>query len=201
MCPDYGSLLASASCYGPLEGVAPIEIVCRKEGFLDYRHTFAVARSNDAEQEQKLVRDLTPNEKALAAASGVEAILLLGGPVGAPVSIPLALVLMSATKDMPRHYPFAYPSLPEVLLTQASFDSEAACDAYFAAQIARLEAVAAAQRAHIDAQCRFWPCTPSDPAPCPDPFCQQRRIRVDTYLKSQLDGIAAQRAQVRIVAP
>jgi hypothetical protein len=83
----------------------------------------------------------------------------------------------------------------------ATLGSESESDAFFAALKTKLEGAAVAQHAYIDAQCRYYPCKASDPAPCADPYCQERRARVDARLRGLLDEIPSLRAQVRIVAP
>jgi len=96
---------------------------------------------------------------------------------------------------------YAYRALPEFFLTPSTFESETTCDAFFANLKTKFEAARDAQRARIDAQCRFWPCQSSDPTPCPDPVCERLREGADALLKSRLDQVPVLRAQVHIVAP
>jgi hypothetical protein len=84
-------------------------------------------------------------------------------------------------------------------LTPSTFGSESDGDAHFASLQRRLQTTRYAQRSDIDANCRFWPCEASDPAPCPDPICERRRAVADAQLKNQLDQTPSLRAQVRIV--
>ena len=113
----------------------------------------------------------------------------------------MALAMATEKSGQPTSYAYAYRSLPAFFLIPASFASESECDAFFASLRTKLEVEWDGQRAYIDKQCRFWPCQPTDAAPCPDPVCQQRRARVDAQLKSDLDELPAIRAQVRIVTP
>jgi hypothetical protein len=102
---------------------------------------------------------------------------------------------MAAPKRPPE---YAYRRLPEFFLTPEAFGSEAACDAFFASFRTKLEAARAAERARIDAHCRFWPCKPSD-ASCPDPVCERLRARADAYFGAELERIPALRAQAKII--
>ena len=93
--------------------------------------------------------------------------------------VPLHLAVGIANADQPPQYAYAYPALPEFFLVPATLGSKSEYDAFFATLKTKLEGAALAQRSYIDAQCRYFPCKASDPAPCPDPVCQQRRDRVD----------------------
>ncbi len=81
------------------------------------------------------------------------------------------------------------------------FASQSECDACFAARKSGLEVQAVTRREHIDRECRYFPCSDSDPDPCPHPACQKLRIETDAYFKTRQDSVSAARAQVRIVAP
>lgn len=205
-------------CLSPrAEDVPPFEVACIKPGYLASRLTFAVQWAHTVAVEEALPREPPATESAGAAAGAAGSAVALGaagsmgsmGALGAaalaPVLLPIAaagvLVAIVATKDRPPKYDYAYRPLPELLLTPATFGSESDCDAHFASLQTRLKATRDAQRSNIDAQCRFWPCKASDPAPCPDPVCERRRTIADEQLKSQLDQIPALRTQVRIAAP
>ena len=99
-----------------------------------------------------------------------------------------------------RYAHYAYRALPVFFLIPATFDSDAACDAFFATLKTKLEAARDAKRARIDAECRFWPCQSSDPTPCPDPVCERLRTMTDAQLASELGQLPALRAQVHIIA-
>ena len=184
---------------GP-EEVPPFEIVCSKTGYLASRLTFAVQWAHTIAAEQAPPRDGSDAETAgvVAGVFGtVGATALQLSPLGPFIGLGVAI---ARANDPPR-YDYAYRPLPELLLTPATFDSESDCDAHFASLQTRLKATRDAQRSYIDAQCRFWPCKASDPAPCPDPVCERRRTIADEHLKSQLDQIPALRTRVRIAAP
>jgi hypothetical protein len=189
----------------------PIEVACSKEGYLASRMTFAVQWAHTVLQEAP-PRDPTPAEVAGAAggAAAWGALQALGSAglgvaAVAPIALPVAavglVVAAAANKDRPPRYTFAYRPLPEFLLTPAAFASESDCDAHFTSLKARLVTARDAQRANIDAHCRFFPCKASDPAPCPDPVCERQRTLANEQLKSQLDQIPALRTQVRIAGP
>ena len=122
-------------------------------------------------------------------------------PPAAPFLMPFAIAVAAEQHNQPPAFAYAYRALPTFFLVPATFASEAERDAYFASLEAKLRAERDAQRAFIDKQCRYFPCKPSDPAPCLDPTCQQRRERLDAELESQLMEVPALRAQVRIIAP
>ena len=196
----------------PLEGITPMEVVCRKDGYLDYRASFAVAWAQEVSLEETPRPELSSTEEAgkavgsaaVAAGSVVlpqaaGTLALAGGAVVAPIALGALVVVLVANKDAPPPAAYAYRALPEFHLTPSTFESEAASDAFFATLKLKLEAARDAQHARIAAECRFWPCTTSDPTPCRDPVCDRRRARADALLKSQLDQIPALRAQVRIV--
>jgi len=96
--------------------------------------------------------------------------------------------------------PYAFRQLPEILLAPAMFDSELACDAYFASFKAKVEAKADAKRARIRESCHPWPCKASDPV-CSNPLCEGQRARVEAELVNHLDQINGLRARVPIVPP
>ena len=182
------------------EDVPPFEVACSKPGYLASRLTFRVQFAGTVAAEAAPPRQGTDAETAGAVGRAL-------GAVGVTVLTlsPLApLVLVGgaiATANSPPRYEFAYRPLPELLLTPAAFGSESDCDAHFASLQTRLKATRDAQRAYIDAQCRFWPCKASDTAPCPDPICERQRKIADDQLESQLEQIPALRTQVRIAAP
>ncbi len=189
--PDY--------CRGPLERIAPIEVVCQKEGYLEYRKPFMVTSASIVQSEEGLQSEPSAGSQ-LAAGIGTIG-LVTGWPGLILIAAPTALALGIANLDQPASYAYAYRALPEFFLTPATFVSESDRETFFATLKAKLEAATAAQHDYINAQCRYWPCVANDPAPCPDPVCQQRHTRVEEQLKSLLDEIPALRAQVRIVAP
>ncbi len=187
-----------AYCEGPRERIAPLEVICRKEGHLELRKTFHVATTQTVQSEEG------PQSEASAGAEMAAGLVFLGmatGPLGILILAPTAAAVAVANAGQPPNYAYAYRALPDFFLTPATFASDAERDAYFAALGAKLESAAGAQRAYIDTHCRFWPCKAEDPAPCQDLTCKQRRERVDVELRRQLDELPALHAQTRIVAP
>jgi len=193
----------------PVETIPPLLVICRKEGYIDYQKTFALAWKHDVALETSVRRELVPAEAAAGAVAGAA---VVGAMVAAPLvimavpaaAVPLAVAAGAgaiATKDAPRGSLYAYRSLPVFVLTPATFDSEAACDAHFATLKTKLEMARNEERARIDAECRFYPCKPSDPSPCPDPVCERLRAFADENLERELTRIPELRAQVRIIAP
>ncbi|HMA32153.1 MAG TPA: hypothetical protein VKT00_10105 [Casimicrobiaceae bacterium] len=169
---------------------APIDVVCRKEGYLEQGVTLPLLPTAELDCEQ----GATVGEASAMMAYG----MTMAFPPVALLTIP-ALAVAGARRPKPgRRY--AYMTPPELLLTPDTFASEAARDAFFEELKDKLQAAAAAQLAYIDQHCRYWPCTSSDPV-CHDPVCERQRGRVDDRLKSQLDQIPALRARVRIVVP
>jgi hypothetical protein len=202
--PDY--------CKGSLERIAPLDIVCRKQGYLELRRTFSVARAATVQSEDAPTSEPTAASQVaggLAAIGSGAAYHALGDlaaasfvePRVALLLLPVTVAVAAERSNQPTNFAYAYRSLPAFFLVPATFASEAERDAGFASLEAKLRAEGDAQRAYIDRQCRYFPCKASDPAPCLDPVCQRRRERVDAQLASQLDEIPALRTQVRIVAP
>lgn len=185
-------------CKGPLERVAPIEVSCRKDGYLEVRKTFHEASTQTVQSEEGPQSEPSAGSEAI---SGLAIIGMATGPLGILILAPTALAVAVANADQPPNYAYAYRALPEFFLTPETFPSEAVRDAFFAALPSKLEQSAKAKQAYIDKQCRFWPCKAGDPEPCKDPVCEQRRARVDAELKALLDDIPALREQTRIVAP
>jgi hypothetical protein len=200
--------------HSPLEGIKPMEVVCRKDGFLERRATFAVVYAEQVALEEAPPPDLSPEQEAgkavgSAAVTGGAMLLpqaaqaaALAAPAAAvPIAAAALVVVLIAAKDAPPRAAYAYRALPEFFLIPATFDSAVSREAFFAALDAKLHAARDAQRARIDAHCRFWPCKADDPAPCQDLTCKQRRERVDVELRRQLDELPALRAQTRIAVP
>ena len=198
----------------PLEGIKPMDMVCRKEGYLERRATFAVAYAQRVGLEESPKPALSPAEEAgkgvgsAAMAGGqflipqaAQAAALAAGAVAVPIAAGALVVMLVASKDAPPRAAYAFRALPEFFLIPSTFESEASRDAFFAALKTKLEATRDAQRARIDAECRFWPCKIEDPAPCRDLTCEQLRARADAELKSRLDELPSLRAQTRIAAP
>jgi hypothetical protein len=204
-----------------IESITPMEVVCRKEGYLEHRATFAVAWARDVSREVTPEPEVSPAEAAGTAIGkvalaggavmldGYAAAMAMANPVAAaaaaavvlPVAVGVLVVALIANKDAPPRAEYAYRALPEFFLTPSTFDSEGACDTFFATLTTKLETARDTQRARIDAECRFWPCQSSDPTPCRDPVCERQRVRADALLKGQLDQLPALRMQVRIAAP
>lgn len=208
---------------GTVEERPPLEIGCRKEGYLEFRRQFLLEEAWWVLQEEVALQprpEATPAETAKDAAAAVAgaagAVLVLAGP--AAVSGPLGMALVAsggavlapiaaiavvgiiAIQDQPRMEYYAYRPLPEFVLVPAQFDSAAACDAFFADLEAKLRSSHALTRARIDTNCRFHPCKPSDAQPCQDPWCQRLRAIANADLQTELERIPAMRAQVRIGA-
>ena len=203
------------------EGKPPLEIACRKDGYLEFRRQFQAQFVGKVWQEELALQarpEPTPAETAkdaaaaVAGAAGAAVVVAaptaLGGPLGmalvasggavlAPVAA-IAIVGIIAIQDQPRSEYFAYRPLPELLLVPAKFESAAARDAFFADLEAKFRSAHEQMRARIDANCWFHPCKPSDAQPCQDPWCQRLRETADADLQAELDGIPAMRAQVRI---
>jgi hypothetical protein len=205
------------------EGKPPLEIACRKDGYLGFRRQFQAQFVGKVWQEELALQarpEPTPAETAKDAAAAVAgaagavvvvaAPTALGGPLGmalvasggavlAPVAA-IAIVGIIAIQDQPRREYFAYRPLPEFHLVPAQFESATARDAFFADLEAKLRSAHAQTRARIDANCWFQPCKPSDAQPCQDPWCQRLREVADVDLQTELDRIPETRAQVRIGA-
>jgi len=189
-------------CIGPLERIAPIEVVCHKERYLDQRRTFIVTDASIVQSEEGPQSEPSAgSQMARGLTEGLTLFGKMGGPLGVLILAPTALAVGIANVDQPASYAYAYRALPDFFLTPATFDSESTREAFFATLETKLVGAAAAQHAYINAQCHYWPCVAKDSAPCPDPVCQQRHARVDDQLKNLLDEIPALRAQLRIVAP
>ena len=184
----------------------PIEVVCRKDGYLDTRREFPLEMRVLVERDETPARDVTAGDVA----GGVAGAAVIGAgqsglaavAVAAPlIVLPVLAVATAVAATRERSPPYAYRALPEFQLTPAAFASESECDEYFSSLKSRLEAIRDATHARIAAECRFFPCKSTDPFPCPDPVCNQQRARADQELKTGLEQIPALRAQVRIAAP
>ena len=171
----------------------PIEIVCHK-GNLEHRRTLAAVPANEVRDERPSARECAPREVSAGelAAGFAAQVLMLFPPVAAGV---IAVGVAAAATAEPQ---YAYRRPPELLLAPTTFDSESACDAYFAALKARLETEADAQRAKINGSCHPWPCNASDPV-CPSPSCEVQRLQVNAGLLGQLNQLPELRARVRVV--
>ena len=201
-----GAIVASVEATPGTADVArkpvSVEVVCRKDGYLEARMTFAVAPAADVELEAGMkpwrgTRSAGEVTADFVGELAVQTAIYLFPPAIFGLA---AIGAAAGTVQDDPHPPYAYRMLPELLLTPATFASEAERDAFFVNLKATLELNARAQRAYIDAHCRFWPCTPSDPA-CPDPVCERQRVLVDEQLKTQLDQIPAWREQTRLAGP
>jgi hypothetical protein len=168
---------------------APIDVVCRKDGYLEQGMTFPVLPTAEVEYEQ----GATLGQASAMMAYGVTMAFPPIGLLTAP-----ALAVAAARKPKPGSR-YAYMTPPEFFLTPDTFASEAARDAFFDELKDKLQAAARVRHTYIDEHCRFWPCTPSDLV-CRDPVCERQRALVDEQLQSQLDQIPALRARVRIPA-
>ena len=177
---------------------APLDIRCRKEGYLEVRMSFAALQLHDRFD----LFEAGPKGGPKYEATLGDYAEFVGLNIAKAAFPPAAIVwfLYLEKQDEEQNPPFAYRVLPEFILTPAVFDSEALRDEFFVALKAKLEAAADAQRARINQECRFWPCRSSDVA-CPDPVCEHQRAVVNSQLESQLEQIPLLRAQVRIVAP
>jgi hypothetical protein len=206
------------------ETIDPMVVLCKKEGFLEFRATASLAWSFDVALEERPRRDVSPAEVSPAESAGrvIGGVALVGAQLAAtaalqaaavaapaataaaaavagPIALGVVVVVAIANKDAPRPAVYAYRALPEFLLVPATFDSQSECDAFFATLKTKLEAAKVATHARIDAECQFPPCRASDPAPCVE-VCERQRKRADAQLVSDLDQLTALRAQVRIVA-
>ena len=169
---------------------ASIDVVCRKEGYLEQRMTFPFLPTTEVEYEQ--------GATVRRAGGALTAGAVMAFP---PAAILLAPAMVAIAAKTPKHSsPFAYLTPPELILVPDTFASEAARDAFFEELQHKLRAATGVRQAYIDAHCRFWPCTPSD-AVCRDPICERHRALVDAEVQSQLDQIPPLRAEVRIAAP
>jgi hypothetical protein len=168
---------------------APIDVVCRKEGYLEQGMTLPLLPTAELDFEQ----GATLGQASAMMAYG----MTMAFPPIALLTVP-ALAVAGAGRPKGRGR-YAYMTPPEFVLTPDTFASEAARDAFFEALKDKLQAAARVRHTYIDEHCRFWPCTPSDPV-CRDPVCERQRALVDEQLKSQLDQIPALRARVRILA-
>jgi len=209
---------AGASCYISRDGVVvasvdvtpgiasvprgkePIEVVCRK-GDLEQRMTFAAVVAHDVPVEERVAPEGPKRERSAGElAAGIAADLAWQSLVvffpPAAIGVMAAGFAVAATAEPT----YAFRKLPRVLLAPAAFDSESACEEYFASLKGRLEAEADAQHARVGETCHPWPCNASD-SDCPNPLCVAQRARVDAELLSQLDQIPGLRARVRISPP
>jgi hypothetical protein len=214
-CRDF---LQMVPCWDP-EKIAPLEVACRKEGFLEQRMTFEIAPRWEVMLEEGSTapsRDMSGLEVLGAAAYlGLEVGLVSAAPglamaaVAAPmVVLPVlgvaAIAAAAAGSSRPKEPPppeYVWRALPEFVLTPATFASAAACDAHFASLASRLEAARDAERDRIDRNCRPLPCEPSDATPCPDPRCVKLRAEADARWKAWQDEIPSLRARIQIAAP
>jgi hypothetical protein len=223
-CPksEQGAPSCTLQCRAPdLDVSRPIELVCRKQGYLEYRRPLAVGWKSDVDLEEgasaadfargaaltaALVGTLAlpaaaPALAAIAVAAPAATLTATGAVVGG--SAAAATAAESAARDAPHAIyggaAYRYRSLPDVVLTPATFPSEAARDTYFAALKAKLEATAAEQRQYISSRCRIYPCTAVAPS-CAHPVCDRRRALITADIERQIEQIQAQRAQARIAA-
>jgi hypothetical protein len=174
----------------PNESRAPMEIVCRKEGYLDLRRSAVVANAAAIEAEAGMKPVACPSDY-LYYAFGYAAL----------VGIAVATVELMAPDVCDKHgYYFAYRPVSELVMTPATFATQSACDAFFDGHRARLEAIAGDKVKRIDETCHWWPCGPAD-KPCRHPYCEAQWARVDEQLHRDLDPILASREGVRIAAP
>ena len=192
----------------PPEAIEPMVIVCNKEGFIEFRATGSLAWAFDVALEERPRRDVSPaasDESSIEAAGKViGGVAVVGAQVAGapalqasvvgPVALGVLVVAAIANKDAPREAVYAYRALPELLLIPATFESNTACDAFFATLKTWLEAARDAKRERFDAECRFWPCKSSDATPCADPVCERRRKQADAQLASELERLPALRA-------
>jgi hypothetical protein len=195
-----GTIVASVD---PTPGIAvvpradaPLDVVCRKEGYLEIRASVAVLYLHDHLDAIEARPKGAPKYERTAGDWATELAVNVTGGVFPPAGIAWAWSLVKEYEE--QNPPFAYRALPEFMLTPAAFDSEASRDEFFLTLKGRLEAAANAQLARIDKECRYWPCTPADAA-CPDPVCEHLRAVVTSQLQSQLEQIPLLRAQVRVV--
>jgi hypothetical protein len=172
-----------------------LEVVCRKDGYLEVRRTVAPVLASTISDQLGPPPELTPEQEGVAMAS---AIAYLGAMAVPPVALPLAVGAFVGQASMPRQYMYAYPTPSVLLLPPATCVSEAACDASFAAMKDKFTARANARKAEIDAACHYFPCRASDMEPCPHPECQKQRASVDAELESRLAELSALRARVRV---
>jgi hypothetical protein len=180
---------------GPCTG--PIEIVCTKEGYLDYRRSRDALRSADVLKQSPATVELTEKEQGIQVLEAIAAVSS-SSIVGAPVAILFGAWAMAERTNSPRNIQWRPPVLP---LTPATFASQSACDAWFDASRGTLVASAEAQRAYVARECRPFPCRASDADLCAHPECQKLRTQIETQLNLELDELRTLRSQVRILAP
>jgi hypothetical protein len=174
-----------------------IEIVCRKDN-LERSLTLAAVPASEVKEQRASPRECAKRESSageLAAGFAAQAAFQTVTVLFPPVALGMFAVGAAAAATAETRY--AYQQPPEFLLTPAAFESESACDAYFAALKAGLESKAGAQRARINETCHPWPCNASDRV-CPSPVCVDQRARVDAELMSQLEQLPEMRARIRI---
>ncbi len=152
----------------------PIEIVCRKEGYLEQRLTFVPAMAKEVDAQEAASGECPERESSAGDAAGqfliyegANALATFFPPVAAGVGAAVVLAMNSSD------YPYAFRQLPQLLLAPVTFDSESACDGYFASLRSRVEAEADAQRTRIRESCHPWSCQASDPV-CHRPFCEHQ---------------------------
>lgn len=202
------------------EAVPPLEIACRKAGFLEYRRLVRVEYADTIRGERAALKvrpeptEAQAAKDAAAAAGAVGAAALLAAPAAAsgPAGLALAasggamlapaaavvLIGVIVTSDLPQRAAFAYRPLPEFRLVPALFDSPASRDAFFADRAAKLRNDRDQERAAIDANCWFETCPPTDVAPCQALWCQRLRELAADRLRAELAFLDEVRPRTRI---
>ena len=205
------------------DAIPPLEIVCRKAGFLEYRRHVRVEYADTIRGEREALQvqpEPTAAESAKAAAAvagtvGAAAVLAAPAAASGPAGMALAasggamlapaaavvLIGVIVTSDLPQRATFAYRPLPEFRLVPALFDSPAARDAYFAELSAKVRNDHDLERAGIDAHCWFESCPPTDVAPCQAHWCRRLRQLADDRLRAELEFLDEVRARIRIGVP
>jgi hypothetical protein len=178
----------------------PAELVCQK-GSLEHRRTLAAVPAGEVGEARGSPRECAKREPSAGElAGGFAAEVAFQGLVAFFPPAAIGIIAVGAVAAATAETRYAYRQPPELVLAPATFASEPACDAHFAALKARLEAEAGGQRTRINESCRPWPCNASD-AVCPSPVCADQRARVDAELASRLDQLPELRARARIVPP
>jgi hypothetical protein len=176
----------------------PIEVACRL-GELEHRRMFAPVSAYRVAGVQERpppppTYEPTAGEMAglVAGEIAVQSVAIAFPPVGLGIALGM-LAIAAATSPVD-----AFQPLPTLVLAPASFESEAARDAYFVLLKARLEADAEARRTLVGQSCTPWPCSPTEPR-CSRPSCVDMLAVVSADLASALDQIPALRTRARIV--